>query len=476
MAALIVVGAAAAWPGDGEQRVDAEAGPAGIGTAAAAAAAAAGNGALPAVSDAAAGAARPAPAALPAAAAGQPADSAWSNDEVAALVEGVLKCDAHNWKQVKALHPQQLSRRSTKDLRDRWHSLCAWPHPTAFPAALASDLKPAAWVPRLPRGDEVEVRSVGEGFRGGWFGAKVLQLVRRADGELGVHVQYKDFTKEEGTNEKLEEWVPLCHVTDSYVLPCIRKPYHPAEPHAAFEPGQAVEAFFKEGWYTGKVLAAVGGQLAVCYEPPPLGEGSHDLESPQDLRPAHPQMYQGFGAVQLPVSAGGDAGGGPITPAVAPVGAAGGSHAAGPAVAAAAVEVEGGSARRRLRSERGRQQARTLDAAPAGPPASPAGSLGLGGSLSSRGTERTVSRERRVAGKRELASLLPWGWDHHGELGPEAEELKDCVEKAEKQAFEELEKEEEEQEDEWEDAESHGSGSPPPAKRTRRASQDAADG
>lgn len=30
--------------------------------------------------------------------------------------------------------------------------------------------------------------------------------------------------------------------------------------------------------------------------------GSHDLESPQDLRPAHPQMYQGFGAVQLPVS------------------------------------------------------------------------------------------------------------------------------------------------------------------------------
>ncbi|MQM16687.1 hypothetical protein Taro_049646 [Colocasia esculenta] len=97
-------------------------------------------------------------------------------------------------------------------------------------------------------GDEVEVSSDEEGFRGVWFEAKVVRSMPRADRYMVV---YDHLINDDADPRPLRETVDACYVRPR--SPRRRGPFGVCSP---------VDAWHKDGWWAGVVAAVVpAGQM-----------------------------------------------------------------------------------------------------------------------------------------------------------------------------------------------------------------------
>ncbi|XP_019251050.1 PREDICTED: DUF724 domain-containing protein 6-like isoform X2 [Nicotiana attenuata] len=112
----------------------------------------------------------------------------------------------------------------------------------------------------LAKGTTVEVTSDEEGFKGVWFEATVLGASSPGSKSKEVWVEYKSIVAEENGSEPLKE---VLHV--SFV-----RPVPPVEKIEKFELYDVVDAFHKDGWWTGVVTRVLeDSRYQVTFDNPP---------------------------------------------------------------------------------------------------------------------------------------------------------------------------------------------------------------
>ncbi|XP_009758791.1 DUF724 domain-containing protein 3-like isoform X3 [Nicotiana sylvestris] len=112
----------------------------------------------------------------------------------------------------------------------------------------------------LTKGSTVEVTSDEEGFKGVWFEATVLGASSPGSKSKEVWVEYKSIVAEENGSELLKE---VLHV--SFV-----RPVPPVEKIERFELYDDVDAFHKDGWWTGVVTRVLeDSRYQVTFDNPP---------------------------------------------------------------------------------------------------------------------------------------------------------------------------------------------------------------
>ncbi|PKA54688.1 hypothetical protein AXF42_Ash000523 [Apostasia shenzhenica] len=94
-------------------------------------------------------------------------------------------------------------------------------------------------------GDEVEVSSVEEGFRGSWYAAKVVRSMPRLS---RYTVSYDTIVEEKDESQNLRETVDAVYV----------RPRPPESRAGAFTLKQHVDAFYNDGWWAGIVCGEIG--------------------------------------------------------------------------------------------------------------------------------------------------------------------------------------------------------------------------
>ncbi|KAJ0985474.1 hypothetical protein J5N97_003830 [Dioscorea zingiberensis] len=124
-------------------------------------------------------------------------------------------------------------------------------------------------------GDQVEVQSEDEGFRGAWYEATV---VRPFPKHRRHSVVYASLLEDRDSSRPLREYVLDSHL----------RPRHPRRPGPPFQIHQLVEAFHQDGWWPGVVADVRGGRYAVCF--PSTREEEEFVES--EVR-AHLQWVKG---------------------------------------------------------------------------------------------------------------------------------------------------------------------------------------
>ncbi|XP_051141779.1 DUF724 domain-containing protein 7-like isoform X3 [Andrographis paniculata] len=165
-----------------------------------------------------------------------------------------------------ATHPQQtlLPRPSSPP------SSSPVPTPSSSPAPTSSPRRPSS---HFPQGTAVEVQTNEDDFRGVFFSATVVQPPAPYTSKYGgkrkpktLYVEYHDLLAHEDGSERLREYVALS---------CVRPPPPPPPPAspATFQPGDVVDAFYKDGWWTGVVKRATQGagadKYVVTFQHPP---------------------------------------------------------------------------------------------------------------------------------------------------------------------------------------------------------------
>lgn len=112
----------------------------------------------------------------------------------------------------------------------------------------------------LTKGATVEVTSDEEGFKGVWFEATVLGASSPGSKSKEVWVEYKSIVAEENGSEPLKE---VLHV--SFI-----RPVPPVEKIERFELYDVVDAFHKDGWWTGVVTRVLeDSRYQVTFDNPP---------------------------------------------------------------------------------------------------------------------------------------------------------------------------------------------------------------
>ncbi|GMH25735.1 hypothetical protein Nepgr_027578 [Nepenthes gracilis] len=112
----------------------------------------------------------------------------------------------------------------------------------------------------FPVGSEVEVFSDEEGFKGAWFSGRVLKLAPKNK----LLVEYKNLIAEENGSEPLKEYVDV-----SFVRPA--PPLREEDKEVEFEVNDVVDAFCRDGWWTGVVsdVRRKEGKYRVFFQNPP---------------------------------------------------------------------------------------------------------------------------------------------------------------------------------------------------------------
>ncbi|KAL5859281.1 hypothetical protein ACOSQ4_000577 [Xanthoceras sorbifolium] len=113
------------------------------------------------------------------------------------------------------------------------------------------------------KGIEVEVTSDEEGFKGAWYRATVLESVPKSGSKKRkkAHVEYKSLVTEDGSGPLTE-----------YIDPTYIRPLPPREDNAneVFEVHDVVDAFYRDGWWTGTVRKILDdGKFRVYFDNPP---------------------------------------------------------------------------------------------------------------------------------------------------------------------------------------------------------------
>ncbi|KAL0420156.1 UNVERIFIED_CONTAM: DUF724 domain-containing protein 5 [Sesamum radiatum] len=116
----------------------------------------------------------------------------------------------------------------------------------------------------FPLGSLVEVRTDEEDFKGVFFSATVLPPPKKCSKKKPekLYVEYNDLLADEDGSERLREYVDISFVRPPPPLQEIVK---------CFEPDDVVDAFYKDGWWTGVVTRVLeGGQrFVVTFQYPP---------------------------------------------------------------------------------------------------------------------------------------------------------------------------------------------------------------
>ncbi|PIN15557.1 hypothetical protein CDL12_11800 [Handroanthus impetiginosus] len=118
------------------------------------------------------------------------------------------------------------------------------------------------------KGSLVEVRTKEEDFKGVFFSATVI-LSKTLSPKKGsrknlkkLYVEYHDLLAHENGSDRLREYVDVS---------CVRPSPPFQEVVKGLEPGDVVDAFYKDGWWTGVVSRVVEGgeRFVVTFEHPP---------------------------------------------------------------------------------------------------------------------------------------------------------------------------------------------------------------
>ncbi|OMO64050.1 hypothetical protein CCACVL1_22090 [Corchorus capsularis] len=123
--------------------------------------------------------------------------------------------------------------------------------------------------PRQPhlfaKGNQVEVSSDEEGFRGAWYSATIVESPPKSTSKKRKKplVQYKTLLAEDGSSPLTE-----------YVDPAFIRPLPPQEKeedaHSGFELNEVVDAGYRDGWWTGVVRKVVEkSKYRVYFDNPP---------------------------------------------------------------------------------------------------------------------------------------------------------------------------------------------------------------
>ncbi|CAH1424155.1 unnamed protein product [Lactuca virosa] len=127
----------------------------------------------------------------------------------------------------------------------------------------------------LTKGSQVEVSSDEDGFNGAWFVATVIHpppsisttkktksLNHPTNNNL-VYVEYHNLVSEDGSSRRLREYANV-----SYVRPSPHPDSNAAAPH--FQLNDLVDAFYRDGWWTGVITAVVdSSNFVVAFQNPP---------------------------------------------------------------------------------------------------------------------------------------------------------------------------------------------------------------
>ncbi|XP_050236622.1 DUF724 domain-containing protein 7 isoform X2 [Mercurialis annua] len=110
------------------------------------------------------------------------------------------------------------------------------------------------------KGQQIEVSSDEEGFRGAWYEATIVEPISKKRKKLKV--QYKTLVNEDGST-------PLSELVDvAYIRPL---PPPGGESRAVFDIGDVVDAGYRDGWWTGIVRKVLDGgcRYRVYFDNPP---------------------------------------------------------------------------------------------------------------------------------------------------------------------------------------------------------------
>ncbi|KAI3980771.1 hypothetical protein MKX01_025336 [Papaver californicum] len=106
------------------------------------------------------------------------------------------------------------------------------------------------------KGDEVEVCSNEEGFRGAWFSGKVLRTVNK---NKKIYIQYDNLVEDEKTLKPLKEFIDVFNVRP---IP----PQHPDDEKKNYKVSDFVDAFHEDAWWEGVVTKILeNGNRFVLY-------------------------------------------------------------------------------------------------------------------------------------------------------------------------------------------------------------------
>ncbi|KAL5983415.1 hypothetical protein ACLOJK_017500 [Asimina triloba] len=105
---------------------------------------------------------------------------------------------------------------------------------------------------KFSKGMEVEARREESGLEGFWYPATVLRVVPK---QHRVSIEYDSLMSESNQLKKLKAMVKLSNV----------RPRPPVETQMVFQCGDAVDAFYNDGWLEGMVKESVGDSMFVMY-------------------------------------------------------------------------------------------------------------------------------------------------------------------------------------------------------------------
>lgn len=115
----------------------------------------------------------------------------------------------------------------------------------------------------FPVGTPVEVNTDDEGLENVYFSATVtLPPSNETKPSKNLFVEYKDLLSSEDGSDPLRESVKLAF---------LRPAPPPEDNRGGFEPGDVVDAFYKDGWWIGVVARPVegGDRFVVSFDDPP---------------------------------------------------------------------------------------------------------------------------------------------------------------------------------------------------------------
>lgn len=105
------------------------------------------------------------------------------------------------------------------------------------------------------RGDEIEINSEDEGFRGSWYVGKVIKKLKRGK----VMVEYKTIMEDEVGRRRLREVLDVIQLR-----PPPPRDTHPVE----FKLSDDVDAYHHDGWWEGVITEVLkDGRYSVYFRP-----------------------------------------------------------------------------------------------------------------------------------------------------------------------------------------------------------------
>ncbi|KAK2968316.1 hypothetical protein RJ640_021705 [Escallonia rubra] len=117
---------------------------------------------------------------------------------------------------------------------------------------------------QLPKNSQVEVSPDEDGFRGSWYVATVLDHPnsrKKSPYYRKVRVQYHTLLADEDGSKPLKE-----HVSVDLIRPC---PPPDFDLGREFELNDVVDAFYRDGWWTGVISRVVADRFLVSFSNPP---------------------------------------------------------------------------------------------------------------------------------------------------------------------------------------------------------------